>query len=152
MPTVKREPSQLRQHADIFLKLAAMPERVTKDDLMNAADLLRDAAADLERICRGSLPGCVCQEISESDTHYGYLVYSDKCTHHKHLKAQLEKNKHAYEEAEVKLKKELRPQFVAAALQGLLAYPDGGENAGDPVLVATNAVALADATIEAMLK
>lgn len=150
MPTVKREPSQLRQHVETFRKLATMLERVTKDDLLNAADLLADAANDLERICKGPLPGCICRVIEEDDRYFSYLIYNDKCHHHRGLQAQLEATKQHYVEVEAKLKKELRPQFVAAALQGLLAYP--GDTEGDAALVSASAVRLADATIEAMLK
>ena len=141
-----RDHRQLRNHAAKYKKLAEVPDRLTKGDVLDFITLLEDAARDLEQLTRGPLPGCTCRRIEDDDR--SYVIPDEKCHHHRHQVAQEKEIRQRYAEAAEKLKREHRVPLVAAALQGIVI-----ERFDDPPeRQAEAAVAVADAAIAALLR
>ena len=107
---------ELETLAGRLTTLSALPERTTTDDLRDAADLARKAAADLTTLVKAELPGCICPRIQRDD--YDYLEYVQNCRHHSDLYHQREGSKARYAELEKALKDEARMKIVIAALNG----------------------------------
>jgi hypothetical protein len=140
-----RDHRQLRDQASKYKKLAEMPDRLTKGDILDFVTLLEDAARDMENLTRGPLPGCTCRLID--DDNRCYVIYDPKCHHHRHLEAQRNETAARYAEAAEKLKREHRVPLAAAALQGLLS-----RSGGPPAQPAEAAVAAADEMLAVLLR
>jgi hypothetical protein len=139
-----KDPDELKQHAAQLDKLAELPERATRNDIRNAAAALLDASNDIRKLLKYPLPGCPCRRIT--DENYDYLVYTDACQHHAHLKREEERIKAAYTKAEEKLKENLRTKFMAAALSEISSFSRSATE------TARRAREIADATITALLE
>lgn len=145
-------PERLKKMSTELDTLATLdPSRLTKDDLRKAAQALLDAGNDIAYLLRGELVGCPCRRIDNDDR--SYLVYDEKCPHHRYLDAQIKAAKASYEAAEKKLKDELRVHLVEASLspatQLVLTAPVGKQ---DRVLAVTElAVQMAEAVIAKLL-
>lgn len=112
---------ELRAFDERMRSLVKMPDRATGADLQLAADLVANAAADLEELLRAQLPGCTCCRIQ--DDNYDYLVYAEDCRHHRHGFLREQQLKADYAKAEKKLKDEVRMSLVRAALSGTATLP-----------------------------
>lgn len=106
----------LNECAALIDQLTRMPDRATEKDFRQLADLLREAAKDVEALLNAELPGCTCRRVEHDDS--SCLDYNESCRHHAHLVARLASNKKHYEDAEKKLKNEVHVRLVAAALSG----------------------------------
>lgn len=141
-----RDPAELKKRAEQLDKLTSMLDRVTRDDIRGAAQALLDCAHDVQYLLRGELLGCPCRRI-EYDEGGSYLVYDDKCGHHRHLKHEEERLKAAYAEVEKKLTNNTRLALIKAALPGLVAHVQMSARE-----VASKALEVAEATLSALLR
>lgn len=136
----RRRVRELREASQLVKDLARVPDRATEKDFRQVADLMADAATDLEELIQASPPGCLCRRVQTDN--YAYLDYAEGCLHHRQLFVLCEKLKADYEKAERALKNEVRLKLVVAALTGAAARP-----AQDCESLVEQADALAEAAI-----
>ena len=138
---------KLEKRAEQLAQLSAIPDRVTANDLRDAADAFRTAGEALKHLMNDQLPGCVCRFVGRDDGG-GYLVYSEDCRDHGrlwHLEQEMKKRRETFEKA---LKNEVRLQLIGHILSGAATsiYPNQHLN------TARNAKALAEAAISILLE
>src|SRR5207244_8267022 len=126
----------------------SLPERVTADDLRDAADQARKAAADVTDLLKAQLPGCICRRIQDGDR--DYLIYEESCRHHRDLCLHRERLKADYAKMEKRLKAEVRMKLVTAALSGAAVLPETDSPENDDI--ATRTLAIADQTIDRLTR
>lgn len=107
--------------AQLIKDLTRVPDRATEADFRQVADLMTDAANDLNELIKATPPGCICRRI-ENDN-YSYLDYAEGCLHHRQLYALSESLKADYIRMEKALKDEARMRLIAAALTGSAVNP-----------------------------
>jgi len=144
-----RDPIELKSRSVQLERLSTMPDRITKKDIDDTAQALRDCSDDITYLLRGELVGCPCRRIENDNNGSSYLIYVDECPHHRWLKREEERLKTAYEEATKKLADNVRQQFFKSALEGILA---GRNSPGVPEWAITDAMKLADQAVAALLK
>jgi hypothetical protein len=143
-----RDPTELVKRAEDLDKLSTMLDRITKKDVQDTVQALKDCAEDIAYLLSGKQKpvGCPCP-IVENDN-YTYIDYVDKCPVHHSLKARLDDSKARCEAFEKKLKNDLRLQLVHSALGGCAS----ANQHLHPTKVVERAFGIADAAIAALLK
>ena len=132
--------NDLRGCAQLIKDLTRVPDRATEKDFRHAANLMTDAANDLDELVKATPTGCVCRRI-ENDN-YIYLDYAESCIHHRQLYVLREKLKEDYAKMEKALKNEARMKLVTAVLTGTAAAP-----AKEDDQIVLRALDIADETI-----
>ncbi len=139
-----------RQYADLSKeldKLAGMPERATKQDLIKAAGALLDASNDIDRLVNAQPNGCTCKKMEDDGR--TWVVYDEQCQHHRWMLLEVGRIKEAYKELEKKLEKGLHTEFFIAAIQGLCA---SRTEPPTPEILVERATAIANAAIAGLKK
>lgn len=136
---------QLVHCAQLFKDLAAMPDRTTEKDCCQAADLMTNAANDLDELIKATPPGCICRRIEHDN--YSYLDYAESCLHHRQLYHLSEKLKADYAKAERTLKNEVRLRLITAVLSGTAGANVLNEIYEGDVAYVKRAIAIADETL-----
>lgn len=136
-----RRARELNERAKLVEDLGRMPDRATEKDFRSAAELMRNAANDLEELVKAAPPGCICRRV-EHDERGSWLDYAEDCIHHRQYHFLREKLKADYAKMEKALKDEVRMKLIAAAITGSACGP-----ALQDEHLAENAVKIADDVI-----
>jgi hypothetical protein len=119
MTELKRDPVKLAQISKELDRLSAMVDRVTKNDITNAAMVILDCANDIQDMLRGKLRGCKCQQIDRDDGG-SYLIYNNDCVHHGFLARERERVENWFKDEQARLEDSRLWKLVEAAM----ARPD----------------------------